>query len=827
MYYLKGDFMSIILKHIFRNIKEHKMRSILIFIALMISTCVLIIDIVLPNELLIKIEDTFKTIYGNADISISSVEDFEYDKLKFNDVKYDYVATNNMYATNKEDKPTVVMGININKAKDFKLLGEDVPELKQNEVIINDYSAKEKGYKKDDIVKLKYNNVEYEFIIKEIVKKKGLAAIENENDIFITSLENIETIKNEKIKKYSSIYLNVENDDEIDNLVDYLKENNDNYEINKTIDIEGLESEISFVRYLMTLIFFMSTIMIFFVIGSLNKIMLAERIPVIGTFRSIGANRSKMNSILIIENALYGLFAGFIGSIAGIYLDKLVSKAFVVTNGVELSNKSLSISPSLIIIGIVFAMLLQVFITAKEIIRTNKKPIKTLIFNTQNSRYKIRKFRTIRGFILIVLSFIIHILNKDINILFTMASIITLTVGVANIVPFLMQKVSKLLAVLFKKIGWSTGIIASKNIGYSKMIISSSRLIVVSLSLLSTIVLISASFTKLFTNFREMTKDYDMTVMGVRENATKYDQLVNIDGINKVKYFYYYMDENTTYNDGKKFATMPSLYTTNKDTDLIVSKDKKISELKSDEIIIDEKIAFKNKLKVGDKIKITYGDLNKTFNYKIVGLCDSSNFTTSRNLIAINFDHYIKDITDIPAQVLLVTDKNIDKEAMKETLKKEIKEVSIRIQTTEEYISEQESQANSIMSIFYVILGLSVFLSFIGIVNNQIISFIQRRRELAVLNSTCMSKAQLTKMLFTETILANAAASIFVIVTSYASIGFINYFMQGIDMYITVYYDFITVLKFIGIIYILLLFTLIIPINKLRKMNIVNEIKYE
>lgn len=819
--------MSIILKHIFRNIKEHKMRSILIFIALMISTCVLIIDIVLPNELLIKIEDTFKTIYGDADISISSVEDFEYDKLKFNGVKYDYVATNNMYATNKEDKPTVVMGINISKAKDFKLLGEDVPELNQNEVVINDYSAKEKGYKKGDIIKLKYNDIEYEFIIKDIVKKKGLAAIENENDIFITSLDNIETIKNEKVKKYSSIYLNVENDDEIDNLVDYLKDNNENYNISRTIDMEGLKSEVSFVRYLMTLIFFMSTVMIFFVIGSLNKIMLAERIPVIGTFRSIGANRSKMNSILIIENALYGLFAGFIGSIAGIYLDKLVSTAFVVTNGVELSSKSVKLSPSLIIIGILFATLLQIFITAKEIIRTNKKPIKTLIFNTQNSRYKIRKMRTIIGFILIVLAFIVHALNTKVNILFTMTSLVTLTVGVANIVPFLMQKVSKILATLFKKIGWSTGIVASKNIGYNKMIISSSRLIVVSLSLLSTIVLVSTSFTKLFTVFRETTKDYDMTIMNVRENATKYDKLVELDGINEVKYFYYYMDEDTTYNDGKKFATMPFLYTNNKDTDLIDTKDKKISELKNDEIIIDEKIAFKNNFKVGEKLKIKYGNLNKTFEYKIVGLCDASKFTTSRNLMIISYEHFIKDITDVPAQVLLVTDEGTDLEKMKETLKKEIKEVSIRIQTTEEYIQEQESQTDSIMSIFYVILGLSVFLSFIGIVNNQIISFIQRRRELAVLNSTCMSKAQLRKMLFTETIIANFVASIFVLITSYAATGFINYFMQGIDMYITIYYDLITVLKFVGIIYIVLLFTLIIPINKLRKMNIVNEIKYE
>lgn len=819
--------MSIVLKHIFRNIKAHKMRSVLIFLALMISTCVLIIDIILPDELLIKIEDTFKNIYGNADISINSVEDFEYGNLKFNGVKYDYVVTKDINATNKDDKPAQIIGIDINKAKDFKLLGEDVPELNENEVIINEYTAKEKGYKKDDIITLTYEGKQYQFIVKEIVKKKGIASIESEYDMFISSIDTTEKIANEQVKKYSSIYLDVENDDEIDSLVEYLKDNNDNYNINRTIDMEGLKEEVSFVRYLMTLIFFMSTIMIFFVIGSLNKIMLAERIPVIGTFRSIGANRSKMNSILIIENALYGLFAGAIGAIAGIYLDSLVSKAFINAEGVELSHKSVTLSPSLIIIGILFAMLLQVFITAKEIIRTNKKPIKTLIFNTQSSRYKIRKRRTVVGFILIILSFVVHILNKDINILFTMVSLVSLSFGVASIVPFLMQQTSKLLAALFKKMEWSTGIIASKNIGYNKMIISSSRLIVVSLSLLSTIVLISASFTKLFTGFRETTKGYDMTVMGVRENATKYDKLVSIEGINEVKYLYYYFDEQTTYNDNKKFTTVPLIYTAKKDDEFIKWQGKNITELNKDEIIIDEKVAFKNKLKVGDKIKITYGDLNKTFEYKIVGLCDSSNFTTSRNLIALNYEHFIKDITDVPMQVLLVTDKDIDFDKMKDTLKKEIKEVSIKIQTTEEYISEQEAQTASIMSIFYVILGLSVFLSFIGIINNQIISFIQRRRELAILNSTCMSKAQIRKMLFTETILANIVASIFVFITSYASVGFINYFMQGLEMYITVPFNFMVVFKFVGFVYIILLFTLIIPAVKLNKMKIVNEIKYE
>jgi len=818
--------MSIILKHIFRNIKEHKARSFLIFLALFVSTCVLIINIVLPDEIYLKIEDTFKTIYGNSDISISTVEEFKLEDINFNDTEYDYLGFNSIEALDDNNKMLSIYGIDIDKAKEFKMIGEDAIDLDLNEVIINEYTAKQKGYKKGDIIKITYKDREYELTIKKIVQKRGIAALESDNDILITSLSNLNNIASIPDGMYGSIFLDVKDDDKVDDLIEYLNDNNENYIISKTIDIKGLKEEISFVRYIMILIFFMSAVMIYFVISSLNKITLAERIPVIGTFRSVGADRKKMNFILILENAMYGLFAGLFGSLAGIYLDRIVSKKFITTSGVELSKKGVSISPMLVIVGILFAILLQIFITAKEIMRTNKKPIKVLIFNTQNSRYKIRKFRTILGFIFLLISFVLYFTNKKIDLMMTMVSLALLIIGVANIVPLLMQLISKGLAKLFKKVGWASGIIASKNIGYNKMIISSSRLIVVSLSLLSSIILVSNSFTKVFTSFREVTKGYDVIISNVHEKSDKYDSLVNIDGVNRVNYLYYYFDDEITYNDGKKFKTKPVFYASDYDNKYIDSKIKP-KDLKSGEVLVDEKIAFKNDLKVGDTLNISFGSLNKTFEYKIVGLCDSTFLSSSRNTIVVNFEHFINDLNDIPIQIHVVLDDGVDKEDMKETLKDEIKEVNLKVQTVDEYIDMQEKQSGSIMGIFYVILGLSVILSFIGIVNNQIISFIGRKRELAVLNSTCMSRGQLKKMLIAETVLANLVASVLVILVTYISTGYIDNFMQGIDMYIDIKFDLVSILKFVGIIDAILMLTLVIPIKRLKKMNIVNEIKYE
>ena len=47
------------------------------------------------------------------------------------------------------------------------------------------------------------------------------------------------------------------------------------------------------------------------------------------------------------------------------------------------------------------------------------------------------------------------------------------------------------------------------------------------------------------------------------------------------------------------------------------------------------------------------------------------------------------------------------------------------------------------------------------------------------------------------------------------------------SLYVDVTYDWIFILKFVGIIYVVLMLTLIIPAKRIRKMNIVDEIKYE
>ena len=819
--------MKIILKHILRNMKEHKMRAFLIFFALLVSTSVFVISLTISDDLTIKVEDTMRSIYGNAEVEVATVEPFKLEDLKMKKYEYTYIGMSSLDGVDGDDKAIAVLGMDFEKATEFKLIGDDAKNLNLNEIYINK-NLEDKGYKKGQVIKFKYEDQEYEFIIKDVIENKGIASIRPDDDTFFASIETVNTIRNIEDGAYDEVFFDLKDNDKISEFVDYLKDHNDNYMVAKTVDMDSIKDATSMISTIMYLILLMATIMIYFVISSLNKIILAERIPVIGTFRSVGASRAKMNFILVLENALYGIVAGFIGAIIGTYLDSYCSSVFIVADGVDVAKSSVSLSVGTIIIGVLFATLLQVVIVVKQIIRTNKKPIKDLIFNTQNSRYKMRKRRTIIGFILLFISITLFAFASNLDMLSVGICLVCFIVGVANTLPLLFQLISKGLTYIFKKLGWSTGIISSKNIGYNKMIISSSRLVVIAISLLSSIILMSKATAACFTSFREVTKNVDLMISNPHKSAEEYDYLNDIEGVKEVQFLNSYFPENVTYNNGKKFNLPPGLYAEKERKNVYIEEiDYKIADLKKDEILFDEKYAFKNNIKKGDKITINYGSLNKSYTYTVVGFVDASNFNVSRNMVVVEFNHFINDINGIPIQLHIVLDDNQDPDKMKDVVHDAMKEVGIYVQTTEEYISEQEGQVSGILAIVYLVIGISVALAFIGIINNQIIGFINRRKEIAILNSTCMNKTQIKKMLALETILANFISLFLATIVSFVTTIFVNNFMINIGLYLDIKYDLMTVLKFELIVYALLLLTLLVPFRKLKKMNIVDEIKYE
>ena len=95
-----------------------------------------------------------------------------------------------------------------------------------------------------------------------------------------------------------------------------------------------------------------------------------NRIPVIGSFRSVGASVKKMNSILLMEMATYGVFGGALGAVAGVGFTKALFLLFEMMEdslGVAIEMASFETYGFLIImLTIVMLVLFQISLSISD-----------------------------------------------------------------------------------------------------------------------------------------------------------------------------------------------------------------------------------------------------------------------------------------------------------------------------------------------------------------------------------------------------------------------------------------------------------------------------
>jgi ABC-type antimicrobial peptide transport system permease subunit len=79
-----------------------------------------------------------------------------------------------------------------------------------------------------------------------------------------------------------------------------------------------------------------------------------------------------------------------------------------------------------------------------------------------------------------------------------------------------------------------------------------------------------------------------------------------------------------------------------------------------------------------------------------------------------------------------------------------------KVQTREEFIDNQISGLNSVLNILYVLLALSVLVSFFGIVNTLVLTVFERTREIGMLRAVGMTRRQVRRMIRYESMITAA-----------------------------------------------------------------------
>jgi len=129
----------------------------------------------------------------------------------------------------------------------------------------------------------------------------------------------------------------------------------------------------------------------------------------------------------------------------------------------------------------------------------------------------------------------------------------------------------------------------------------------------------------------------------------------------------------------------------------------------------------------------------------------------------------------------------------------------------------------TIIEVVLVIIGVAL----IGIINNQTVSFFERKKEMAVLYSTSMSRNQLNKMIFIEVILSYFISALVSVVFTIMLIKLLKYTMSILGLYMPISFSIVSILVLLFIIGVIMLVIYLVMKRKIKKMNIVEELKYE
>ena len=609
--------------------------------------------------------------------------------------------------------------------------------------------------------------------------------------------------------------------DTTDGAVDSLRGKYSNYQFIATYSSDSDESLDSMMN-IYYLIFAVVFLMVCFIVVSMSKHIVNERMSVIGMLRSIGGSISGTGALLLAESAFYGLCGGILGTLIFLPLKDSLNIGFLTGEGIESHSDGINIvSITLVIIAVI---LIQCLFSAAAILKAAKTPVRDIIFGTKETAYKPSKVIAVIGAALFVISIIIHIVSDEFTL--TVLSAFVSAIGIVLLFPMLISLLSKLLASVFDRLNMPVAKLAVKEMSTTKSCVSSAQLILSAISLTIAMLIIAVSLL-MFLAKPYYNSEIVITTPEMEGKQYRYLQ-GNVDGIEDVECIYY---KNLMYDSIAELNGEP------RDIMLIGFNDGGFRYLDgingcpngigADEAYIDAMLASKLSLGIGDDINIKV-DQDKyipgEFKLKIKGFIDSGYFNSNYNSILINLDTYKSVYYDNPSVVLIKTTPGRNFEVLS-FLRTTLPDNSQYIITGEEFQIMMEENMSSILSIVYAIIVLGFALSLLGTSSNILMGFEQSRRKYAVYYSSSMSKDKLKKLILVENMLLCGISVICALIFGMYFLNITETALRQINMGFPMVEPLMYAVLFGALSFVVLMAVVIKPIKMLSKMNIAEEIK--
>lgn len=834
--------MRILFTYLFKNIWEKKLRSILIVFAIAITTAMTFAAFGTSDNFKDMVTEKNKAEFGDANILISSKENsnnpFLDEKILNDNLKDD----NKVYMFNgsglfKENNKSLRVNIiapnnieNLQKINPINTKDSNINDISGDEIIISKRVEKEFNLNVGDKLKIKTEDKDINLKIKYIALPDGIFTEKPGEMTIVVSNKGLSKLLNRKEVITTALVKSNKTVDEL-NKTD-LKE----YSLKETLNLDDLHSLVKQFTIPFYIMLAIVVLMAAFIIYSSFKVIIIERMGVIGTFRSIGATKIKTDIIILLESIFYWIigatFGGFLGTPILYLLNESSNqfKEFGIETTVNFSFKNL-------IIALIVSLVLCLISAVIPIIGIGKFNIKEIILGEYTTNSTKNSSMWVVGILFIVLPFIyIYKFEDTGSFILGVLGAFLVVIGMSMIIPIIFKVLSMTFRKVYRFIFGNIGILALENVGTLKNLINNGILICAALAAVTAIFIASFSVKSI------ITKSYDSDSYNVEiSNISKmnYDNILKemnkLKDKNELTFTNKYIEHNISikdkkmnigileginYKEYKNYFSGDEIF-----NDSSNNEEEILNELKDgNKIILADIFKKKYKYKSGDKITLEIN--NKDYEYEVVGFLSNPISAQKRNCLIS--DKNFRDMLnkEIPT-TLLVKGNNISESSLKDDLNKNLEEYGVSIKTKEELKDTELKNNAGLMSSLESFSFMALIIGSLGIMNNLMVSFMQRRKEFAVLASVGMSKRQRSQMILIEGITIGIVGSILGVITGVLVCEFIPEISLSLDTYLKVIVPYFEVIKLCIFGILLMIIASLVPVLKGNKISIVSEIKYE
>jgi len=489
-----------------------------------------------------------------------------------------------------------------------------------------------------------------------------------------------------------------------------------------------------------------------FIISNTFSILVAQRTRELALLRAIGATRRQVMGSVLTEAVVVGLTSGIIGFGAGVALAWLGFEGLR-SAGLDLPSAGLTIPPSAIINSILAGLLVTIVAAIMPAIRATRVPPIAALRDVAIDTSGASRFRAFGGLAVLLVgayltttAFTDHPTNDDVRTVGIGAGLILLAILVLG--PVLATPLSRALGSWIPKLKGVTGTIARQNAMRSpRRTASTASALVIGVTLIVFITVFAQSATTSMDKAIGSSFDGDYIVMPVNQMGTggaPPEVLTKIQAVDGVRAAtprrvtlaearFGAGDRALDYPSGIDPATVGEVF------DFSMTQGA-IRDLHDGGAVVSDAVAREKGLSIGDPVTFvsTAGEEVKT---RIVAL---TNDVLLGNWVLTTSD--LQKLNPAAGVVMIGIDlePGVSVESVRAPLRTAIDEYpQLKLQDREQFKSGIISQITQILFVIYVLLGVSIVISLIGIANTLSLSIHERTRELGLLRAMGMTRAQM------------------------------------------------------------------------------------